>query len=85
MSEKCENIVEVGKRKAFVVCNGCPENRVDVSRAEKYFYENGWTIEKEWNDADLILFNACGRSSKTETHSLNIIKEIERKKVKVSN
>jgi tRNA A37 methylthiotransferase MiaB len=68
------------KRTAFVVSNGCPENRLDVARAEKYLLENGWTIEKEWQNANLILFNACGRSSKTETHSLNIIKEIERQK-----
>ncbi len=61
MSENIENIVKAKKGKAFVVCNGCPENRLDVSRAEKYFEENGWIIEKNWKDADLILFNACGR------------------------
>ncbi|MCW4018932.1 MAG: radical SAM protein [Candidatus Bathyarchaeota archaeon] len=63
----------------FVVSNGCPENRMDVARAERYLVENGWTINAGLEDADLILFNACGRSSKTESYSIGIIKEIQSK------
>ncbi len=66
-------------RHVFVVCNGCPENRLDVARAERYLLENGWLVERNMNKADLILFNACGRSSKTESHSIGIIKEIQSK------
>ena len=66
------------KGKVYIVCNGCPENRMDVARAEKYMVDNGWTAVRNVPDADLVLFNACGRSMKTETHSLGIIKEIQR-------
>ena len=65
------------KGKVYVVCNGCPENRIDVARAERYLNDNGWSTVENVSDADMILFNACGRSSKTETNSLAIIKEIE--------
>lgn len=63
---------------AYVVSNGCPENRLDVARAEKYLTDNGWRISKDWKKADLILFNACGRTQETTRHSLNVIKEIRR-------
>jgi tRNA A37 methylthiotransferase MiaB len=43
-----------------VVCNGCPEKRIDSARVQKYFMENGWLIAENWQNADLILFNACG-------------------------
>jgi MiaB/RimO family radical SAM methylthiotransferase len=65
------------KGNVYIVCNGCPENRMDVARAQRYFERNGWGLSTNVSDADLILFNACGRSSKTETHSLGVIKEIE--------
>lgn len=64
----------------YVVCNGCPENRIDVARAENYLTTNGWHIAKDWHDADLILFNACGRSMETTHHSLRIIKELQTQK-----
>jgi threonylcarbamoyladenosine tRNA methylthiotransferase MtaB len=65
-----------GKR-ACAICNGCPENRIDVARAEQHLLENGWTIVKNWQEANLILFNACGRGTETTSFSLNLIKEIQ--------
>ena len=65
--------------KVYVVSNGCPENRLDVARAEKYLADNGWQISKDWEEADLILFNACGRTQETTSHSLKVIKEIQSK------
>ncbi len=78
MSSESEKI-RIERGKVFVVCNGCPENRLDVARAETYFIKNGWTVESNMHKADLILFNACGRSSKTESHSIGVIKEIQSK------
>ncbi|MGD0451254.1 MAG: MiaB/RimO family radical SAM methylthiotransferase [Candidatus Bathyarchaeia archaeon] len=66
--------------KAYVVCSGCPENRMDAARAEKYLVKNGWRISKNWQDADLILFNACGRSQSAARYSLKAIKEIQSQK-----
>jgi tRNA A37 methylthiotransferase MiaB len=68
------------KGKVYVVCNGCPENRIDVARAEKYLVNNGWSACSTWQEADLILFNACGREKKTTSNSLEIIREIQNKK-----
>ena len=78
--EKLKEKLKIKEAKACITCNGCPENRMDVARAQKYLRENGWIIENDWKNADLILFNACGRSRKTETQSLSIIKEIQSKK-----
>jgi tRNA A37 methylthiotransferase MiaB len=76
----CESSkITLNQGNVYVVCNGCPENRMDVARAETYMTKNGWTPVKNLSEANLILFNACGRSSKTETNSLAIIKEIENK------
>jgi tRNA A37 methylthiotransferase MiaB len=66
--------------KAFVVCNGCPENQIDVARAEKYLITNGFQIAKNYQEADIILFNACGLTQETAARSLNIIDEIKRNK-----
>ena len=46
----------------------------------KYLADNGWYITKNWQDADLILFNACGRSEDTASFSINVVKEIQSKK-----
>ena len=70
-----------GKR-AYVICNGCPENRIDAARAELLLKANGWLLVKYWQEADLILFNTCGRGLNTATHSLNVIKEIQNTKKK---
>ena len=66
--------------KVTVVCNGCPENRIDCAQAEKYLVENGWRVTKNWQEADLILFNACGLSRETTSYSLKVIKKIQSKK-----
>jgi tRNA A37 methylthiotransferase MiaB len=66
--------------KIHVFCNGCPENRLDVARAEKYFQQNGFSVTDDWRSADLILFNACGRSHKTAAHSVKLMEEIKEKK-----
>jgi threonylcarbamoyladenosine tRNA methylthiotransferase CDKAL1 len=69
----------IQSKTAHVVSNGCPENRLDVARAENYLKENGFTIVDNMEKAELILFNACGRDSKTESHSIAIIKDIKDK------
>jgi MiaB/RimO family radical SAM methylthiotransferase len=66
--------------KATVICNGCPENRIDVALAEKYLEKNGYLATKDWHDADLILFNACGHTIETTTGSLRIIEQIQTEK-----
>lgn len=62
---------------AYVTCNGCPENLLDSARVEKYLRQNGWDIKDGPENADLILFNACGLTQATEIYSLKIIEELK--------
>jgi len=66
--------------KVFVFSNGCPENRIDVARAEEYMLENLFCVVNNWQEADIILFNACGLSNYTTENSLRIINEIQTNK-----
>ena len=65
-----------------VVCNGCPENRIDSASVQKCLKLNGWEILENWKNADLILLNACGLTGNLANDTLNIIKEIETEKKK---
>jgi tRNA A37 methylthiotransferase MiaB len=69
---------------AYVTCNGCPESRIDSARVRKHLEENGWKITDRYQDADMILFQSCALTQEKATVSLNIIKEIQRKKKKGS-
>ena len=68
------------KGKACVLCNGCPENRVDSARVQKYLEENGWLITEDHANADLILFNACSLTQENTAISLKIIQKIQEEK-----
>jgi tRNA A37 methylthiotransferase MiaB len=68
------------KGTACVLCNGCPENRIDSARVQRYLCENGWYVTEDYRDADLILFDACALTGDTATLSLRIVKEIQREK-----
>ncbi len=77
LSKKSALSISPKGKRAYVMCNGCPENRIDVARAEQYLLQNSWTIVKNWQEANLILFNACGRDLTSSSHSLNLIKDIQ--------
>ena len=64
------------KKKIFILTNGCPENRIDSSRAENFFKENNWPIAQSKEEADIILFNACGQYC---SKSIPIVKELQKK------
>jgi len=63
---------------ACVLTNGCPENQFDSTRVRTYLEENGWHIVDDVNDANLILFNACGLTAATELHSIHTIQDIKK-------
>ena len=72
-------------KRVYVFGNGCPENRIDSSRIQKFFLENDWTLENKFHKADLIIFNGCGQRNldtqeKKSTLSINIVKNIIQKK-----
>jgi threonylcarbamoyladenosine tRNA methylthiotransferase CDKAL1 len=67
-------------KKVCVLTNGCPENRIDCSKMQKFAGDNGCTITSEIKEADIIVFNACGLTESTQEHSIDIIKFIETQK-----
>jgi len=64
-------------RKICVITNGCPENRIDCSRMQKFLGDNGCTITADIKNADIIVFNSCGLTHATQEFSVKIIKHIQ--------
>ncbi len=67
-------------KKVCVLTNGCPENRIDCSRMQKFLGDNGCTVTTDIHDADVIIFNACGLTESTQEHSIDIIRFVESQK-----
>ena len=67
-------------KKACVICTGCPESRIDTTRVKKYLIENDWTITDAIEEADLILFRACGLTNREIEASIQAIKKLKAEK-----
>jgi len=67
-------------KKALLITNGCPENRIDLARMQELLKENNWLITKKIKEADLILFNTCGLTKQIEETTIKMIKQLKRKK-----
>ncbi len=64
----------------YVTTNGCPENRIDSARIIKLFRKNSWKVTNDFRKADIIFFNACGLTERSEKYSLRIINYLKTKK-----
>ena len=60
-------------RKACVLCRGCPESRIDANRVKNFLIENDWTITDNVEEADLLLFRACGLTTIDIDNSIQVI------------
>lgn len=67
-------------RKACVLCTGCPESRIDSTRVKNFLIENGWTITDAVEEADLILFRACGLINRPIENSIQVIRKLNAEK-----
>jgi len=72
---KCDEKKRTGK--VCVITNGCPENRIDCSRMQKFLGDNGCTVTADIKEADIVVFNACGLTHATQEYSIKIIKHIQ--------
>jgi tRNA A37 methylthiotransferase MiaB len=72
--------IRMGKKRVYVVTNGCPENNIDLSHMQNMFIENGWTIVSRVRDADVIFLNLCGLTKEAELYSVRIFNYVNRKK-----
>lgn len=69
-----------GGSKVFFTTNGCPENRIDLARMQKFLIENRWEVVNSIEESDLILFNACGLTHGMQESSIKIISELNFRK-----
>lgn len=67
-------------KRAYVLTNGCPENRIDSARMKKCLELNGWVAAETPAEADFILFNACGLVDRMEEFSLRILRKLKNSK-----
>lgn len=65
---------------AHVLVTGCPESRLDSTRAKNFLIENGWTITDEVEEADLVLFRACGLTNDHIDYSIELIESLKSEK-----
>jgi tRNA A37 methylthiotransferase MiaB len=65
----------------YVLCNGCPENRIDSAVVEQMFLTNGWPKASSYQEADLVLFNVCGQLF-SELYSPRRAIELKQKEMK---
>jgi threonylcarbamoyladenosine tRNA methylthiotransferase CDKAL1 len=72
---KCDEKKRI--KKVCVITNGCPENRIDCSRMQKFLGDNGCTITADIKNADIVVFNSCGLTHATQEFSVKIIKHIQ--------
>jgi len=68
------------RKNAYVLCNGCPESRIDSARVQNFLKENGWDITTDLKEADIILFRACGLKKDSAQESLQIIRRVKAEK-----
>lgn len=67
-------------KKACIICTGCPESRIDSTRVRNFFIANGWTITDEVEEADLVLFRACGLKNEDQNNAIKMIEDLKSKK-----
>jgi len=78
--EKTKCAQEKRTKKACVITNGCPENRIDCARMQEFLRGNGCTVTADLQNADTIVFNACGLTDATQEQSVKIIRFIQAQK-----
>lgn len=67
--------------KIFLCTNGCVEGQLKTKLVERYLgaHAQDLRVTPEINDADTVLFYACGLTNEKERHSLDSIKELKGK------
>ena len=70
----------INKKEVFLATNGCPENRIDLARMKGFLEGNDWKVTNTIENADLILFNACGLTNEQEDFSIKIISQLKARK-----
>lgn len=64
-------------KKICVIANGCPENRNDGARIQKFLLDNGNSIVPDYREADIVIFRPCGGFKIFEEEAIAMIKIIQ--------
>ena len=64
-------------KRVCVITNGCPENRIDCARMQKFLTYNDCIVTPDFQDADLIIFNACALTEGSQEYSIELIRFIQ--------
>jgi ribosomal protein S12 methylthiotransferase len=71
----------MAETKVGIITMGCPKNMVDSEKLAASLQKNGFWVEHENQDADIIVINTCGFINDAKEESINeILNQIERKK-----
>lgn len=65
--------------KVYVSTNGCVDGQLSSKRVEEFFRINELTITKNVEEADLIVFYACGLTEQKEKEALSVIQKFRGK------
>ncbi len=69
------------KNKVGIITMGCPKNLVDSEKLAAMLAREGFDVEHEQPDADIIVINTCGFINDAKEESINeILSHISRKK-----
>jgi len=63
--------------KIYVSTNGCEEGELSSLRVQNFFESNGYPITKNPEDADILIFWACGLMKEKEDDSIKVIKKLK--------
>jgi ribosomal protein S12 methylthiotransferase len=71
----------MAKNKVGIITMGCPKNMVDSEKLGAALQHNGFDVEHENQEADIVIVNTCGFINDAKEESINeILSQIERKR-----
>jgi ribosomal protein S12 methylthiotransferase len=69
------------KNKIGIITMGCPKNLVDSEKLAALLADEGFTVEHEQSDADIVIINTCGFINDAKEESINeILSHCDQKK-----
>jgi tRNA A37 methylthiotransferase MiaB len=72
-------------RNVYVTHNGCEEGALKSMHVQQFFSKNGFTVTRDPNQADFLVFFACGLTDPKEKHSLMVIRRLQAQKKNTAN
>ena len=67
----------VQERSFYITTNGCEEGLLGSSRVKLFLEDNGLRYTDDINNADIIIYYACGLTNESENRSLDEIEKLE--------